>query len=183
MLEALVLKNRSYRRFYQDINIELETLRELINLARLSGSGANRQALKYVLSNDAHRNDLIFKHITLAGNPGKDEAPTAYIVILGDKTISSTFGCDHGIAAQSILLGAVEKGFGGCMVGLVKSEELAEALKIQPQYEILLVLILGKPKEAPVIDSTFKEGINMSWVDAEGVRHVPKRSLDDIIVS
>lgn len=182
MLRDLVLKNRSYRRFHQDVTIELETLRELVNLARLSASGANRQALKYILSNDPHRNSLIFKTITLAGNPGEDEAPTAYIVILGDKTISSTFGCDHGIAAQSILLGAVEKGFGGCMVGLIKRENLAKALKIPPQLEILLLLILGKPKEAPVIESTFKDGTNMSWVDDEGVRHVPKRSLDDIIV-
>jgi len=183
MLEALVLKNRSYRRFYQDTTIETETLRELINLARLSGSGGNRQALKYILSNDPDRNSLIFKNITLAGNPGEDEAPTAYIIILGDKTISSGFGCDHGIAAQSILLGAVEKGFGGCMVGLVKREELAKGLEIPSHLEILLVLILGKPKEAPVIESTFKEGTNMSWVDDEGIRHVPKRSLDDIIVS
>ena len=182
MLNDLVLKNRSYRRFYQDVTMELETLRELVNLARLSASGSNRQALKYILSNDPHRNSLIFKNITLAGNPGEDEAPTAYIVILGDKTISSTFGCDCGIAAQSILLGAVEKGFGGCMVGLIKRENLAKALKIPPQLEILLLLLQGKPKEAPVIESTFKDGTNMSWVDDEGVRHVPKRSLDDIAV-
>ena len=182
MLNDLVLKNRSCRRFYQDVTMELETLRELVNLGRLSASGGNRQALKYILSNDPRRNSLIFKNITLAGNPGEDEAPTAYIVILGDKTISSTFGCDHGIAAQSILLGAVEKGFGGCMVGLIKREDLTKALKIPPQLEILLVLILGKPKEAPVIESTFKDGTNMSWVDDEGVRHIPKRSLDDIIV-
>lgn len=182
MLNDLVLKNRSYRRFYQDVTIELEVLRELVNLARLSASGGNRQALKYILSNDLHRNSLIFKNITLAGNPGEDEAPAAYIVILGDKTISSTFGCDHGVAAQSILLGAVEKGFGGCMVRLIKRKVLAKALKVRPQLEILLVIILGKPKETPVIVSTFKEGTNMSWVDDEGVRHVPKRSLDDIIV-
>jgi len=182
MLEDLVLKNRSYRRFYQDATIETETLRELVNLARLSASGANRQALKYILSNEPDENSLIFRHITLAGNPGEDEAPTAYIIILGDKTISDTFGCDHGIAAQSILLGAVEKGLGGCMVGLVKREGLAEALEIPPELEILLVLILGKPKEVPVIVRTFKEGTNMSWVDDEGVRQVPKRSLDDIIV-
>jgi len=182
MLEGLILKNRSYRKFHQDAVINRETLEKLINLARLSGSGANRQALKYIISNDPEKNSVIFKHITLAGNPGEEDAPTAYIVILGDTTISKGFGCDHGIAAQSILLGAVEKGLGGCMVGLVKRDELAQSLDIPPQYEILLVIILGKPKEAPVIDSVFKEGTNMSWVDDEGVRHVPKRSLAEIIV-
>jgi len=140
MLKDLVLKNRSYRRFYRDTTIELETLRELVDLARLSASGGNRQALKYILSNKPHKNSLIFKNITLAGNPGEDEAPTAYIIILGDKTISSTFGCDRGIAAQSILLGAAEKGIGGCMVGWIKKENLTQDLQISSQFEILLLL-------------------------------------------
>ena len=182
MIKDLVLKNRSYRRFYQDTTMDIETLTELVDLARLSASGGNRQALKYILSNQPDKNSLIFKNITLAGNPAEDEAPTAYVIILGDITISKTFGCDHGIAAQSILLGAAEKGFGGCMVGLVKREKLSQALQIPPQYEILLLLILGKPKETLVIEGKFKEGTNMSWVDDEGVRHIPKRSLDDIIV-
>ena len=183
MLKDLVLKNRSYRRFHQDAVVEIETLRELIDLARLSASGGNRQALKYILSNEPYKNSLIFKNITLAGNPSEDEAPTAYIVILGDKTISKTFGCDRGIAAQSILLGAAEKGIGGCMVGLVKRESLTKDLQISSQFEILLLIVLGKPKETLVIEDTFREGTNMSWVDDEGVRHIPKRSLDVIIVS
>ena len=56
MLKDLVLKNRSYRRFHQDKTIELEILRELIDLAGLSASGANRQALKYILSNNPQGN-------------------------------------------------------------------------------------------------------------------------------
>ena len=91
MLRDLVLKNRSCRRFYQDNTIELETLRELVDLARLSASGSNKQALKYILSNDPQRNALIFKNIGLAGNPREEEAPTAYIIILGDKRISNSF--------------------------------------------------------------------------------------------
>ena len=182
MLRDLVLKNRSCRRFHQDSTIELETLRELVDLARLSASGSNKQALKYILSNDPQRNALIFKNIGLAGNPSEEEAPMAYIIILGDKRISNTFGCDHGIAAQTILLGAVEKGFGGCMVGIIRKEDLSKSMEIQPHFEILLVLVLGKSKEAPVIETEFKDGTNMSWVDDEGIRHVPKRSLDDIIV-
>lgn len=182
MLKDLILKNRSCRRFYQDNTIELETLRELIDLARLSASGSNKQALKYILSNDPQRNALIFTNIGLAGNPSEEEAPTAYIIILGDKRISNTFGCDHGIAAQSILLGATEKGFGGCMVGIINKESLRKSMEIPPHFEILLVLILGKSKEEPVIETKFKDGTNMSWVDNEGIRHVPKRSLDDIIV-
>ena len=183
MIRELVLRNRSYRRFYCDRTIELKTLRELVDLARLSASAANRQALKYILINDSQRNSLIFNNIRIAGNPTEEEAPTAYIVILGDKRISNSFGCDHGIAAQSILLGAAEKGIGGCMVGIINNKHLITALNIPSDYEILLILILGQPKENIVIGTTFKEGTNMSWVDNEGIRQLPKRSLDDIIVS
>lgn len=183
MLRDLVLKNRSCRRFHQDAAIELETLRELVDLARLSASGSNKQALKYILSNDPEKNALIFKNIGLAGVPTEEESPAAYIIILGDKKISETFGCDHGIAAQTILLGATELGFSGCMVAIIKKEELAKSLEIPSHFEVLLVLILGKSKEDPIIDTEFKEGTNMSWVDSEGVRHVPKRSLDDIILA
>ncbi|MFC2034753.1 nitroreductase family protein [Chloroflexota bacterium] len=182
MIRDLVLRNRSYRRFHRDKTIELETLREIVDLARLSASAGNRQALKYIIVNDPQRNSLIFKNIGLAGNPTEEEAPTAYIIILGDKRISNSFGCDQGIAAQSILLGASENGIGGCMVGMINNKELIPTLNIPSHYEILLILILGIPKEEVVIETTFKEGTNMSWVDIEGVRHVPKRLLDDIIV-
>ena len=62
-LKELFLKNRSYRRFYQDVPIELETLRELVDLARLSASGANRQPLKYLLSCDPEKNALVFPQL------------------------------------------------------------------------------------------------------------------------
>ena len=181
MIRDLVIKNRSCRRFHQDTRIEIETLKELVDLARLSASGGNRQALKYILTNDPEKNALIFQNIGLAGDPGKEDAPTAYIIILGDKRLSGGFGCDHGIAAQSILLGAVERGLGGCMVGMINRKNLMKLMEIPAHFEILLVLILGKPKEKAVIETIGQDGITQGWWDEEGVRHVPKRPLDDII--
>jgi hypothetical protein len=49
MIKHLILKNRSYRRFHQDEAVNCDTLWELIDLARLSASGANLQPLKYFL--------------------------------------------------------------------------------------------------------------------------------------
>ena len=70
-----------------------------------------------------------------------------YIIILGGTSISSSFGVDSGIAAQSILLGAVEKGLGGCIIGSIQREKLRKALCIKDRYDILLVLAIGKPTE------------------------------------
>jgi nitroreductase len=188
MLRDLILKNRSYRRFHEDVAIERETLRELVDLARLSASGSNLQPLKYILSCDTERNAVIFPHLAWAGylkewsGPSEGERPSAYIIILGDTEIRRSVGCDHGIAAQSILLGATERGLGGCMIGSVQREKLRKALEIPPCYEILLVLALGKPKETVTIEAAGPEGNIRYWRDEEGVHHVPKRSLDQIIL-
>jgi nitroreductase len=188
MIRDLITKNRSYRRFFQEIGIKHETLKELVGLARVSASAANLQPLKYILSCEAQKNALIFPHLAWAGylknwgSPSEGERPSAYIIILGDTEISKSFDCDCGIAAQSILLGATEKGLGGCMIGSVQRERLRKALDIPLRYEILLVLALGRPKEKVVLETAKPGGSIEYWRDSEDVHHVPKRPMDEIIV-
>jgi nitroreductase len=188
MIRDLILHNRSYRRFYQEVDIKCETLRELVDLARLSPSARNAQPLKYILSCEPQRNSLIFPHLAWAGyikgwsGPCEGERPSAYIIILGDTEIRRSFGCDHGVAAQSIMLGATEKGLGGCIIASIDREGLHKALEIPPRYEILLVLALGRPKETVVIEKVGPSGDTKYWRDSRGVHHVPKRPLDDIII-
>jgi nitroreductase len=188
MLKDLILRNRSYRRFYQEVTISLDDLKELVDLARQSASAANRQPLKYILSCQPEMNAQVFQCLAWAGylkdwgGPKEGEKPSAYIVVLGDKMITQAFGCDHGIAAQSILLGATEKGLGGCIIGSVQKNELSRELNIPKQYEILLVIALGKPKELVVIETVGEDGNIKYWRDAQGIHHVPKRSLEEIIL-
>jgi len=188
MIRDLILKNRSYRRFHQEVDIKLVTLRELVDLARLSASARNAQPLKYILSCQPQKNSLIFSHLAWAGyltdwpGPCEGERPSAYIIILGDTEISRFVDYDAGIAAQSIMLGAMEKGLGGCMIASIERQGLRKALEIPPRYEILLVLALGKPKETVVIETVGTGGDTKYWRDSKGVHHVPKRALDDIII-
>jgi len=189
MLKDIVFKNRSYRRFDQSCKIDRQRLLELVDLARLSPSGANLQPLKYFLSCDEETNALIFERLGWAGylkdwpRPADGERPSAYIIILGDTAVSNNFGCDYGIAAQSILLGPVEKGLGGCMIGTIKKKELAEALNLDSKYEILLVAAIGKPVEQVVIDEIKADGDIKYRRDENNVYHVPKRKLEDLIVN
>ena len=188
MLKDLVRKNRSYRRFHQDVPVDLETLRALVDLARLSASAANLQPLKYILSYDSETNARTFPHTRWAGylkdwgGPAEGERPAAYIVILGDTEVCKSFGCDHGIAAQSIMLGAAEQGLGGCIIGSIDRDALRHTLDIPKQYEILLVLALGRPKETVVIEDIGPNGDIKYYRDDEGVHHVPKRLLDELIL-
>ncbi len=114
--------------------------------------------------------------------PTEGERPSAYIIILEDKQIEHPLHCDHGIAAQSILLGATEKGLGGCIIGAVNKPRLRQALNIPERYEILLLLALGKPKEKVVIEKLEPDGSIDYWRDGKGVHHVPKRALEAIIL-
>ncbi len=186
-IKQLVLQNRSFRRFDENHDISTEQLIEFVDLARNSGSAANRQPLKYILVTKPEERSLVYPCLAWAGylttweGPDPGERPTAYIIILGDKEISDKFGVDHGIAAQSIMLGATEAGLGGCVFASVKREKLRSELSVPDQYEILLVLALGKPVEKVVLE-TIKDNDVKYWRDGEAIHHVPKRTLDEIIL-
>ena len=189
MIRDLIIKNRSYRRFYEEVGIKLDTLKELVDLARLSASAMNAQPLKYILSCEPERNSLIFPHLVLGAylkdwsGPSEGERPAAYIIILGDTVRSRFLAYDAGIAAQNILLGATEKSLGGCIIASIDREGLRKALDIASKYEILLVLVLGKPREKVLIETVGPNGETKYWRDVKGVHHVPKRPLDDIIIA
>jgi len=187
VIQELVCKNRSYRRFHQDSPIDMDTLKELVELARISSSGGNRQPLKYILSCDPETNAVIFDQLTWAAalkdwqGPAEGERPAAYVIVLEDSTIGKA-GVDHGIACTNLLLGAVERGLGGCMLGTIKKKELRQALGIVERYEILLVVALGKPKEIVKLEELEPGGDTRYWRDENQVHHVPKRKLEEIIV-
>jgi len=187
-LEELLTKNRSFRRFHQDQPLDEKTLVGLVELARLCPSAANRQPLKYMISWEPERNAEIFAHLRWAAalapwpGPAEGERPTGYIVILGDKRIAANFFCDHGIAAQSMLLGAAEQGLGGCMIGSIDRAGLRSTLSIPEHFEILLVLALGRPREKVVLELDKTPDETPYWRDSDDVHHVPKRPLEELLV-
>jgi nitroreductase len=186
-LKELVAKNRTYRRFDESYRIEYKTLEQLIGLARLSASGSNKQPLKYLLYCNPEECERIFPFTIWAGylrdwpGPEPGERPSAYIIILGDTSISESFGVDHGIAAQSIMLGATEYGLGGCIIGSIRREEFREKIGIPPKYEILLILALGKTIEKVVVED-IKNGDVKYWRDMDKIHHVPKRTVEELIL-
>ncbi|MBW1997568.1 MAG: nitroreductase family protein [Deltaproteobacteria bacterium] len=186
--KEMVIQNRSYRRFDESYTITRETLVELIALARCTASAANLQPLKYILSCEKETNDLIFPCLAWAGylkdwdGPSPGERPTAYVIILHDETITKNVGCDHGISAQTILLGAVERGLGGCMIASIKKDILRKELDIPQHLKILLVTAMGKPAEKVVLEDVKPGGDIKYWRDENDVHHVPKRPLDELII-
>jgi nitroreductase len=188
-ISDIVIDNRCYRRFFQDVEVERRVLVKLVDLARLSASGQNLQPLKYFLSCDSDVNAIIFSHLAWAGylqgwtGPEEGERPSAYVLILGDKSISTSFDIDSGIAAQTIRLGATEMGLGSCVVGSIERKDLAEYLGLSERFKILLAISIGKPKETVVLETVRENGDIKYWRDNAGVHHVPKRTLNEVIVN
>lgn len=184
----LVARCRSYRRFRQGERIGMDVLEHLASLARLTASAANMQPLRYVLVMDPAKTAEIFPTLGWAAylkewpGPVEGERPAAYIIILGEEKHKKFTAWDMGIAAQTMLLGAVERGLGGCMIGNVDKARLAGMIPMPDGFEILLVLALGVPAETVAVESMGPEGDVRYWRDAANVHHVPKRSLEELVV-
>lgn len=185
----LVKSNRSCRRFDQSVKLDREVLKELVDLARMSASAGNMQPLKYITSTDDKKNEEIFSCLKWAAylkdwkGPEKLERPTGYVIILGDKKISKNFWCDHGIAAQTMLLGARDKGLAGCIFGAINHPGLKKVFDVDGNFEILLVVALGKPVEKIKLEKVGADGDIKYFRDDDLLHHVPKRELDEIIIN
>ncbi len=189
MLKQLVKKNRSYRRFDGQVRITQKQIRQLLELARLCPSAANLQQLRYYYSVAPKTNGLIFANLSWAAyiedwdGPKDGERPTAYILMLGPAKLGNHLFMDTGIAAQTILLGAVEMGLGGCLLASVRKKELHKALGLPASLEIILAIALGKPVEQVKVEKVVDPDDIEYWRDEFEVHHVPKRALKDIIVN
>lgn len=188
MLKDIVSASRSFRRFDNSVAIPMRALEELVELARLCPSSANRQPLRFILCTSPSENEAVFACLKWAAylkdwdGPTPSERPTAYIVVVNTAKDWDMAKIDLGIAAQTILLGAVEKGLGGCMLGAIDRERLRTHLGLDPDMEISLVLALGKPAEKVEIVDVPEDGSIRYWRDEAGVHYVPKRKVEDLIL-
>lgn len=186
--KELCKKSRSCRRYDEQVSISREQILDWIDTARYTPASRNAQAIRYMVSSKPETNALIFPHLVWAGylrdwdGPEEGERPGAYIIMLADTNQLSAWQTDAGIVAQTILLAATEAGFGGCMIGSLRREPLRELLHIAPQYDIALVLALGKPTEHIVIEEIAAGDDIKYHRDENQVHYVPKIRLSDLIL-
>ncbi|MEN8118695.1 MAG: nitroreductase family protein [Bacteroidota bacterium] len=185
MIRDLIIKTRSYRRFDSSVKISEKLIMNWIELARFSASARNSQPLKYAIVTNPETCESIFPNLGWAGyltnwdGPAEGERPVAYVAVLNDKSIAQNYYCDDGIAMQSIMLGAVEDGFGGCMIGSVNKKNVSKILELPNHLELLWIIALGKPAEEVVLETAQKD--IKYWRDENDVHHVPKRSMDELV--
>jgi len=192
VIKELIKKNRSVRGYDNSRDVTIEELREMVDCARLSASSVNMQPLKYILVNTVDGKARVLKQVSFAAKlstlklPHRGSEPMAYIVICQDEQISKSetgFLRDVGIAAQSITLAATELGLGACMLGYFSPDKLRQALDLSENLKPQLVISLGKSVEdIRIMD--IEEGESTDYYrDEAGIHYVPKRKLDDVIIT
>ena len=187
MFFDLVEKTRSYRRYDPDKPVGLDKIAEFVEAARLTPSAGNLQKIRALAVTD--RDDVLrlTREVKWAGylkdwdGPVESEAPSAYLLLLSpaDTGVSQI---DVGIFAETVLLAATEAGFGGCMLLNFPREALTERYRLTDKYRIELVISLGTPKEKVVIE-TVRDGDVRYYRDENGVHHVPKRPLSEVLLT
>ena len=189
--EAIV-KRRSIRRF-KGIPVPGEALERCVDAARVAPAARNKQVCEYIIVDDEQLLPRVFDTIrSWAGQPAPQSGappghrPKAYIVTLINTTRETELGSnrrltayDIGLAAENLILAALEQGLGTCPILSHEEKELKQVLNIPDRYEIGLVVALGYADEISMAEETADSTEYL--VDEQGVRHVPKRKLEDIL--
>ncbi|MBN2713884.1 MAG: nitroreductase family protein [Planctomycetes bacterium] len=180
----LVKTARTIRRFDESKPLIERDMMALVDMVRLVPCGANAQTLRYKIILDKSERGRLFPNLAWAGalkdwdGPAEGERPTGYIIILSEKNM----GLDTGIAAQTIQLAAADMGIGTCMMGAIQRDKIKEVFSIPENMQVHLVLALGRPVETVVIEPMPESGAFSYWRSEDGVHHVPKRALEDILL-
>lgn len=190
MIKDIVKASRSYRAFDKSVKISKEKLCEWVDIARITPSTMNRQAIKFKLcytDEDCEKCLSLVRFGAALGvkMPPENCEPVAYIIIAVDTDIAPNvplYFKDTGIVAQTIMLAAAEEGFGGCMLGSGAPEKIAEAFELSKNIVPTLVLALGKPAERVELCEVAENGSVAYFRDENNTHFVPKRSLEDILL-
>ena len=192
MFKDLVKKNRSYRGYDESYRFTKEELADFVDHARLAPSSVNAQPFRYYLAWKKEETDRIqaltkwARALPQMELPHKGMCPTAFIVICQDTRIGESlqrYQKDVGIVAQTMLLAAAEKGLGGCMIGNFQAGEVKKELKLPEYLAPMLIVAFGKPAETIVLTELEEGGSSSYYRDEKDVHYVPKRKLEDILIS
>ena len=182
-LVSLLTKNRSTRGFDSTFKVRKDQLLSLVEAARLAPSAMNQQALRYRLVTEEEA-PLVLPHLRLGTAlpdmklPLEGTEPNAFVVICATKE-GRFVDIDLGIAAQSILLRAVEMGLNGVCIAAFDPEEVQKALQL-PLVPQLLIAIGRSAERIEVVD--IAEGESQTYYRRNGVHFVPKLRAEDLII-
>lgn len=185
-MQQIIRARRSIRRFTRE-PVPIAVLEDVLEAARLSPTGTNAQPLRFVGVRDPERCEAVFGCLRWAGlipdgsaSPSKESQPSAYVVILVDRSIREQADNDAGAAAMSIMLSAQGAGVASCWLGAIDRPAILKELRLAPErFHVHTVVALGYPaQQSRAVPMT--EGKTAYYLEAPDKLCVPKRPADEI---
>jgi len=168
-----LLKKRRAVRDYEDKEVPLNILMQIINESCLAPSSSNRQPWHFILINnkdvikrlsDESKRNLL---LDLERNPASPSSN--YEAILRDKHFNVFYNApclvfivgprellsiqvDCALAASYFMFSACAKGLGTCWIGLgrfIKDPEILKLIGMPDDHQIVAPIIIGYPKNIP----------------------------------
>lgn len=183
-LDSLLRRNRSYRGYDPARKVTREELRALVEICTLVPSGMNQQPLRFKLVT-AEDVGKVLPLIKLGAAlpeehlPKDGRQPEAFLIACSVVPEDKAVWIDLGIAAQSMLLKAVEMGLNGIFVLNIQAQALQEALDLP--LKPLAVIAIGKGAE-DIYLKPVDAGEDLTYYRKNGVHFVPKLKVDDLIL-
>lgn len=184
-LVSLLKKNRSYRGYDPAYKVSAAALEQIVAVNALLPSAKNQQALRFKLVTEDTGADKVLENIKLGGMlpelhlPFPGTEPKAFIIVCATAPESKMLHVDVGIAAQSMLLKAVDMGYNGLIIGAFNAKKIEEAFALP--YPPVLILAIGKGNEKIELKEISAEDSHAYWRE-NGVHYVPKVRWEELII-
>ena len=183
-VQEAIFGRRTIRKFSQE-ELPVQTLRDLVDAARMAAHGGNVQPLKYSIVTGKELRERVFETTKWAacipdGTPKEGERPVAYIIVYADTNIKKECMVDAGAAVTNIMLAAHEMGLGSCWIGSLNRQILGELLQTPEHLKILYAVALGYPAQKS--RAVEYQGSFHYYLDEEQTVNVPKLPLDTILI-
>lgn len=181
-VDELLTKNRSTRGYKKAYKVSRSELERIAGVCTRIPSARNQQVLRMRLVTHDSGAALVLPLIKMGAAlpelhlPFPGTEPEAFIVVCSTVAENPMVDIDLGIAAQSMLLKAVEMGLNGLIIAAFNRAKLQEALSLP--YPPLLVLAIGKGDEHIEL-KPIGESESHAYYREGGVHYVPKvRNLE-----
>ena len=182
-IDELLLKNRSTRGYKKAYRVSRAELERITAVCSRIPSARNQQVLRFRLVTHDSGADQVLPLVKMGAAlpelhlPFPGTEPEAFIVVCSTIEENPMVDIDLGIAAQSMLLKAVEMGLGGLIIRNFDREPIREALALP--YEPICVIAVGKPAEQIELVPVH-EGDDLAYYRRDGVHYVPKLTAKDL---
>jgi nitroreductase len=184
-VDELLLKNRSTRGYKKAYRVSRAELERITAVCSRIPSARNQQVLRFRLVTHDSGADQVLPLVKMGAAlpelhlPFPGTEPEAFIVVCSTIEENPMVDIDLGIAAQSMLLKAVEMGLNGLIIAAFNRTKLQEVLALP--YPPLLVLAIGKSDERIEL-TPIGERESHAYYRKEGIHYVPKVRAGELII-